>query len=256
MVITLHEADARLTQERPDQAVHKLRVHIRHVRIDPRYDVPLQDVERLPERLALPDEGRPRLRQYLRMNIDRNPEVCRYLAGPVGRIRVDNNYLINHRRALHKRLFEHSYHPTDGLLFVQSGQANRDSYPTLALDVDQTLQVGEFISMERILGEPFIDQRRKGLGGRRIESGALTRRTNSWADRYARLYRKEGRSGGTRYTLSELTYVSRGLPTRAHDDQVIGGGGIADALDRVVTNTKGPHRYANVAPAGGIEPIE
>ena len=100
-VVALDVLDALLGDQRADRAVDHARVPVADVRVGPDDDVAAGLVEALPQRLALAGEAAV-ARQNLLVDDHSGAFRCGDLAGPIGRVGVDDEQLVHQRMALHQ----------------------------------------------------------------------------------------------------------------------------------------------------------
>src|SRR3989442_10689671 len=142
LIERLHILQARMDQQRTNDAVHELRVDVADVRVDPADDVATQHEQALPQRLAFAGE-RPELGHELLMHVHRHALALRDLARAVVRAGVDDDDLVDEWIAAHQPLAHRVYDVADGLLFVQRRETDRDRQALAALEIDEPLEVSE-----------------------------------------------------------------------------------------------------------------
>ena len=101
LVVALDVLEPRLVQQRPERPVDHPRVPVPDVGVGPDDDVAARLEEGLPERLALAPE-RAVARQDVGVLDDAGALGLGDLAGPVGRLRVDDQDLVDERDAAHQ----------------------------------------------------------------------------------------------------------------------------------------------------------
>ena len=102
-VEALHQRDAGVGQQRPEQAADEVGVPVEEVGVHEHHQVAAGHEQRLPHRLALAPVG-----AELRTDLVRAMHSCagvgRCREGVIGRVRVDDDDLVEQRGRLHQRL--------------------------------------------------------------------------------------------------------------------------------------------------------
>ena len=163
LVEALHVLELRLDEQRAEQAVDEARLDVADVGVDPGDDVPVEHVEALPERLALAAEG-AELGQDLGVAVDRHAQLLGDLDGAVGAVRVDDHDLVDERHLVHQRAPHALDDRPDRPLLVQRRQPDADREVLPLLERHELADVGELVGMERVLGEPLVDDDRQRAG--------------------------------------------------------------------------------------------
>ena len=232
LVVALHVLQSRLVEQRPDRAVDHPRVPVPDVGVGPDDDVAARLEDRLPERLALAPE-RAVAGEDVGVLDDAGALGLGDLAGPVGRLRVDDEDLVDQRDPAHQLADRAADDRPDRLLLVERRQDERDRQALLLLELDEAAEVGELGVVEVRLAEPALDPGRHGAGflGGAIGGGECLGPRGELlerlaADRLARLDDDDRRlrPGGDRLRQRpEQVGVAVGaarLGRGAHDDEV------------------------------------
>ena len=173
LVEPFDELDALVLQQRADQPVDEARVDVADVGVDPGDDVALQDVQALPERLALAPVAAV-LRQDVLVDVDRDAKLRGDLAGAVGGAAVDQHDLVKQRVALHQLVLDALDDRPDRLFLVEGRQAEADRDALPPLQPDQLVDVLELAAVVRVLGEPLVDDLRDVERRAATEAGGRT----------------------------------------------------------------------------------
>src|SRR5438093_1252487 len=138
LVERFHELQVGPHEERADDAVHELRMSAGDVGVDPDDDVAGEDVEALPEGLALTAVAAD-LGKDLVVDDHSNALVLGDLAGPVFGARVDDDHLVHERNTFHEARTDRADDLPDRRLLVECWQADRDALVLPLLRVDEAL---------------------------------------------------------------------------------------------------------------------
>src|SRR6266550_8946355 len=189
----------------------------RYVGVDPHHDVAGQHVEAFPERFALAAVAAG-FHQDLVVDEDRDAFVLGDLPRSILRARVDDDELVDERKALDEPGADRTDDLADRRGLVEGGKADRDTHVLSLLRFHQAAQIGELTRAERVLDEPFVDE----LAEDPTPIGTLLRK---------------------RRALDEDRRCDRGAG--AHDHRVAG------RVDQRVANR--PERISRALAAGGAE---
>ena len=239
LVEALHVLDPRLTQERAEEAGHEARLDVADVGVDPGDDVAVEDVEALPERLALAGH-RADLGQDLRVPHHGHAELGRDLGGAIGAVGVDDDELVDERHPVDEGALDAADDKADRPLLIERRQPDADRQAGLLLERHELARVAELAGVERVLGEPLVDDRRQRVAALRVRVGVGERALRRpqlvegrGAERLLRLHHDDRRArladDRLRHRPEQVAPVAampalRRLGTGTHDDEVVVGG--------------------------------
>ena len=170
-VVALDVLDPLLCDERANRSVDHPRMPVADVGVGPDHDVAARLVEALPQRLALAGEAAVS-RQHLLVDHDARALGPGDFAGSIGRVRVDDEQLVDEGVTLDELAPGPFDDDPDRFLFVQGRQDQADGQSLLVLQVDQARQVPKLAVVEVRLAEPALHSQRDRP---RLIGGALGR---------------------------------------------------------------------------------
>lgn len=147
IIESLGVEDFRLTEQDAQGAIDKAGVHIAHIAVDKAEDVSTQLISRLPDVFALA-ASRLQIGKDLGREIDRGTGCTRDLASPVRRAGIHHRNLVEQRHMIVQGRLQAGYDLADGILFIQSRNAQRNGLSRTLLESNKLGKVGKLAMME------------------------------------------------------------------------------------------------------------